>query len=454
MSVNYSEGLSAYEHKGKCGMPEKFDSPEVIEEKSLQLANLLRSSNYAVVHTGAGISTSAGIPDFRGPKGVWTLEKQGQKPDVNVTFDGAVPTPTHRVLIELERTGFVKYVVSQNVDGLHLRSGFPRDRLSELHGNMFVEQCDKCNKQYIRDTAVPTLGLKPTGGQCTQTKPRGKCRGKLRDTILDWEDALPDDDLERAEKHSRQADLALCLGTSLQIVPSGNLPLITKKAGGKLVIVNLQPTKHDKHANLRVHGYVDEVMSKVMTHLGLTIPEYTGPRIVMTSGHSSKKMDGALKVTKERKQNVKRTHQNVEDKKGTFSEQLSVKEESEPRPKNSCHKLPTRSGILSQGNDQTSCSELSQNGVTDVVKVEQSENSTCIKKEDCQKSPTEKLENGISSTNSRELDDGFCQNSLILLEHSVQGSERLEDQVSINCSSVSPKDLNKNPELCSEDELR
>ncbi len=120
-----------------------------------------------------------------------------------MTFDNAVPTPTHRSLIELERIGVVQYVVSQNVDGLHLRSGFPRDRLSELHGNMFVEQCDKCGKQYNRDTAVPTLGLKPTGGQCSQRKSRGKCRGKLRDTILDWEDALPDQDLDRAEKYSR-----------------------------------------------------------------------------------------------------------------------------------------------------------------------------------------------------------------------------------------------------------
>lgn len=111
---------------------------------------------------------------------------------------------------------------------------------------MFVEQCDKCGTQYIRSTCVPTMGQKPTGNPCIQEKKRGVCRGKILDTILDWEDALPDRDLDFADQHAKKADLSLCLGTSLQIVPSGNLPLATKRNNGKLVIVNLQPTKHDK----------------------------------------------------------------------------------------------------------------------------------------------------------------------------------------------------------------
>ncbi|XP_072167214.1 NAD-dependent protein deacylase sirtuin-6-like [Diadema setosum] len=283
MSVNYAEGLSPYDNKGKCGLPEKFDEPGVVAEKAKKLAELVRDSRHLVVHTGAGISTAAGIPDFRGPNGVWTLEKQGKKPDVNVTFDTARPTLTHMALVELERRGKLQYLVSQNIDGLHIRSGFPKDRLSELHGNMFVEKCNRCGRQNVRSMPVPTMGLKPTGNVCSDKPGRGTCRGKLHDTILDWEDALPESDLLLAEEHLRQSDLSLCLGTSLQIIPSGTLPKLTKKNGGHLVIVNLQPTKLDKQADLKINCYVDEVMALLMKHLGYNIPEYKGPQIVLKS---------------------------------------------------------------------------------------------------------------------------------------------------------------------------
>ncbi|KAJ1085227.1 hypothetical protein NDU88_005360 [Pleurodeles waltl] len=278
MSVNYAAGLSSYPDKGKCGLPEVFDPQDELERKVQELAELVKNSSYTVFHTGAGISTASGIPDFRGPTGVWTMEEKGLNPKFDTTFENARPSKTHMALLQLERVGILKFLVSQNVDGLHVRSGFPRERLSELHGNMFVEECTKCGKQYVRDTVVGTMGLKPTGRLCDVPKTRGlrACRGKLRDTILDWEDSLPDRDLTLAEEASRKADLSITLGTSLQIKPSGNLPVMTKKKGGKLVIVNLQPTKHDKHADLRIHGYVDDVMTRLMSHLQLKIPEWDG----------------------------------------------------------------------------------------------------------------------------------------------------------------------------------
>ncbi|XP_013807449.1 NAD-dependent protein deacylase sirtuin-6 isoform X2 [Apteryx mantelli] len=250
MAVNYAAGLSPYSDKGKCGLPEIFDPPEELERKVRELADLIRSSSNVVFHTGAGISTSSGIPDFRGPNGVWTMEEKGLSPKFDTTFENARPSKTHMALLGLQRVGILKFLVSQNVDGLHVRSGFPRDKLAELHGNMFVEECVKCGK------------------------------GKLRDTILDWEDSLPDRDLMLADEACRKADLSITLGTSLQIKPSGNLPLITKKRGGKLVIVNLQATKHDRQADLRIHAYVDDVMTKLMKHLGLEVPEWTGPVVV------------------------------------------------------------------------------------------------------------------------------------------------------------------------------
>ncbi|XP_058019614.1 NAD-dependent protein deacylase sirtuin-6 isoform X1 [Ahaetulla prasina] len=282
MSVNYAAGLSPYADKGKCGLPEIFDPPDELERKIHQLADLIQNSFNVVFHTGAGISTASGIPDFRGPNGVWTMEERGLVPKFDTTFENARPSKTHMALLELHRVGILHFLVSQNIDGLHVRSGFPRDKLAELHGNMFVEECMKCGKQYVRDTIVGTMGLKPTGRLCNVSKHRGlrSCRGKLMDTILDWEDSLPDRDLNLASEASRRASLSITLGTSLQIKPSGNLPLLTKKKGGKLVIVNLQPTKHDRQADLCIHGYVDEVITKLMKLLGLEIPEWTGPLVV------------------------------------------------------------------------------------------------------------------------------------------------------------------------------
>ncbi|XP_011928490.1 PREDICTED: NAD-dependent protein deacetylase sirtuin-6 isoform X2 [Cercocebus atys] len=255
MSVNYAAGLSPYADKGKCGLPEIFDPPEELERKVWELARLVRQSSNVVFHTGAGISTASGIPDFRGPHGVWTMEERGLAPKFDTTFESARPTQTHMALVQLERVGLLRFLVSQNVDGLHVRSGFPRDKLAELHGNMFVEECAKCKTQYVRDTVVGTMGLKATGRLCTVAKARGL-------------------------RACRNADLSITLGTSLQIRPSGNLPLATKRRGGRLVIVNLQPTKHDRHADLRIHGYVDEVMTRLMKHLGLEIPTWDGPRVL------------------------------------------------------------------------------------------------------------------------------------------------------------------------------
>ncbi|GLG96629.1 NAD-dependent protein deacetylase Sirt6 [Gryllus bimaculatus] len=287
MSCNYADGLSPYENKGKLGLEEKFDAKLEVSRKVSILAEWIKNSRHVVVHTGAGISTSAGIPDFRGPNGVWTLEAKGLKPQKNISFDDAIPTKTHMAILKLAELGKVQYVVSQNIDGLHLRSGLPRSHLAELHGNMFIEQCKQCDRQFVRNGSVSTVGQRSLNKPCSATQKNGRpCRGRLHDTILDWEHNLPANDLEMSDYHSCVADLSICLGTTMQIVPSGNLPLSTKKYGGKLVICNLQPTKHDRKADLLIHSYVDEVMEELMGILNLTIPEYDSTKDPTKRSHT------------------------------------------------------------------------------------------------------------------------------------------------------------------------
>ncbi|XP_078431814.1 sirtuin 1 isoform X2 [Wolffia australiana] len=308
MSLGYAEKLSYKEDVGTVGMSEIFDSPADFQLKIEELAGLIKESKHLVVFTGAGISTSCGIPDFRGPKGIWTLQQEGKDlPKASLPFDRAMPSVTHMALVELEKAGVLKFLISQNVDCLHLRSGIPRCKLAELHGNSFREICPACGIEYIRDFEIETIGMKETSRRCSNLT----CGANLLDSVLDWEDAgsdtnnrdlgvflqrgkevgangnrhqsaahplredvLPPKEMKPAEKHCKMADVILCLGTSLQITPACNLPLKCLRGGGKIVIVNLQPTPKDKKAALVIHGLVDEVISGVMKNLNLLIPPY------------------------------------------------------------------------------------------------------------------------------------------------------------------------------------
>jgi len=209
--------------------------------------------------------------DFRGPAGVWTLQRAGKPlPPLPVAFAYARPSLTHMAIAELVRRGKCAYVVSQNVDGLHLRSGVPRGRLAELHGNCFTERCRRCRAEYVRDFEVETVGFRATGRPCS----RPGCRGRLHDHVLDWEDALPEDELGEAERQCERCDVVLCLGTSLQIQPANTIPLRTARAGGAVVIVNLQRTPRDGRAALLVRGRADDVMRGVMSRLGVPVPDF------------------------------------------------------------------------------------------------------------------------------------------------------------------------------------
>lgn len=275
--LGYASRLSAYPHKGVTGLPEREDSKRVLNTKLKRLVELVTAAERVVVLTGAGISTSAGIPDFRGPRGIWTLEdaakkgkKQRRSRDADVSeasFESAVPTPTHFALVALSAAK-VTWCATQNVDGLHLSSGFPRAKLAILHGCVFTEKCLKCGKEYVRDRDVGGISFQPTGRSCDDP-----CGGVLVDTVLDWEDDLPEDEWQATEAEFNRADLCICLGTSLRITPAAELPLKAKR----FVIVNLQETPYDRKATLVIKARVDAVMEHLLLQLGIALPTAPPP---------------------------------------------------------------------------------------------------------------------------------------------------------------------------------
>jgi len=268
----YAARLSAYPNKGACGLAERFDSQRTLTRKLDTLASLVRAANgKVVILTGAGISTSAGIPDFRGPNGVWTIEERVRKqkkievakkrtarstspppPAKRVrktpakavaaaasSFASASPTVTHRAIAALVASRLVDFVVTQNVDALHQRTTLPRDKLAVLHGSLFEERCSQCGAIAIVKDEIATISFKPTGRSCAV------CGGAMHDTLLDWEDALPEAEFTEAEARCDDAALVIVLGSSLRIEPAGSLP--ARAAGGaggegQYVIVNLQTT--------------------------------------------------------------------------------------------------------------------------------------------------------------------------------------------------------------------
>lgn len=263
--------------KGICGDREHIDTAEELTKETEALVALIKASNYTVVFTGAGISTSAGIPDFRGPTGVWTRELKGDKlsPEEadSLLFDKAKPTFTHYALVHLLNRGNIHHIISQNVDGLHLRSGVAAEHLSELHGNIYMEHCESCGKSYFREKDVGGMGLQYTGNLCEIEE----CSGKLKDFAVDWDTELPKDIFSVARTEIRKADLVICLGTSLRIRPAGNMPLSVTKPNkhrhhaGKLAIINLQATHLDAKAAVRIHYYCDTVMSMLCDRLGVFV---------------------------------------------------------------------------------------------------------------------------------------------------------------------------------------
>lgn len=266
----------------KLGVPtgdeikEYYDTPEELQRKVKVLAQLVRESKHVVAYSGAGISTSAKIPDYRGPQGVWTLKEKGLNPHSMIDLEQAVPTLSHVSLVTLQHLGAVKFVVSTNVDGLHRRAGTSAEGMSELHGNCYKETCAKCQREYLRTydctRTGSTFNAHKTGRVCENPG----CGVELCDTIIHFGEDLPRNELDKAHKQATASDLSIVLGTSMRVHPACDLPLIPVRAKkGKLVIINLQKTHYDHEAALRIWAPCDIVMQMLMQELNVPIPDHT-----------------------------------------------------------------------------------------------------------------------------------------------------------------------------------
>jgi NAD-dependent protein deacetylase/lipoamidase len=232
-------------------------SPEAIR----RLRELIDAARRCVVFTGAGISTESGIPDFRSPGGLWTKMKPIQFEDFvssaearreswrrrfdrAIGFEAAEPNRGHRAIAHLVRTGKVSHVITQNIDGLHARSGVPEELIIELHGNNIYAKCIDCGERYelapIR-TAFETAGILP---EC------GSCGGHVKTATVSFGQPMPEDAMRRAEAATLACDLFISVGSSLVVYPAAGFPILAKRNGAKLVILNRDPTDLDSFADM------------------------------------------------------------------------------------------------------------------------------------------------------------------------------------------------------------
>ncbi len=240
----------------------------------------LERSRRVVVLTGAGISTDSGVPDFRGPQGVWTKDPAAQRlftlqnyladPELRVTSWQnrrahsawtAEPNSGHRALVDLERSGRLVALLTQNIDGLHQKAGSSPDRVLELHGTLWEAECLSCRE---RRPMAETLDRVDAG------EPDPSCRtcgGILKSAAISFGQALDPTVLRRAYEVAASCDVFLAVGSSLTVQPAAGTCGAAIDAGAKLVIINAQPTPYDELADAVLNQPIAEVLPYLLPDL-------------------------------------------------------------------------------------------------------------------------------------------------------------------------------------------
>src|SRR5262245_19834621 len=242
------------------------------------LRTLVDNASVIVPFTGAGISTECGIPDFRSPGGIWTknqpipfdafVASQDMRNEawrrrfaMEEQFRAAHPGRGHRALATLDRMGKARGVVTQNIDNLHQESGIPAADVVELHGNTTYATCLDCAKHYelawIREKYEAAGGRAP---DCTD------CGGLIKTATISFGQAMPEVAMRRSEELTHACDLFLAIGSSLVVWPAAGFPLLAKRNGARLVIINREPTEFDELADLVIQHDIGDALTPFIGH--------------------------------------------------------------------------------------------------------------------------------------------------------------------------------------------
>ena len=242
---------------------------------------ILAGAERITVLTGAGISTSSGIPDFRGPQGVWTKDPSAQQlftlqsyladPDVrerawrerrdNAAWT-AKPTAGHRALVDLERAGRLRTIVTQNIDGLHQAAGSAKELVLEIHGTLWFVTCLSCDDRLPTQEVLKRVDEGEADPQCRL------CGGILKTATISFGQALDEDVMDAAIDAARDCDVLLAVGSTLQVYPAAGLCDLAQGVGARLVVVNAEPTSYDGGADAVVRDPIDEALPRILSAAG------------------------------------------------------------------------------------------------------------------------------------------------------------------------------------------
>jgi NAD-dependent protein deacetylase/lipoamidase len=239
-------------------------------------ADIATRAQRIVALTGAGISTESGIPDFRGPRGVWTLNPKAEKlsdiryymadPEVRrLAWQErlahpawtAKPNAGHMAMVELERSGRLHALITQNIDGLHQRAGNSSEKVIEVHGTVHEVICMNC---HWRGPMQATLERVRAGEQDPDCR---SCGGILKSATISFGQGLDPDVIARAMQAAEEADLLIAIGTSLGVYPVANVVPLAKSAGAQVIIVNAEPTAMDGVADVVLRGAIGEILPEL-----------------------------------------------------------------------------------------------------------------------------------------------------------------------------------------------
>jgi NAD-dependent deacetylase len=244
---------------------------------------LVDASSRVVVLTGAGVSTASGIPDFRGPNGLWTkdpsserlshidaymvsakIRKQAWQQEINKRAADAQPNPAHVALVDFERTGKLTAIITQNIDGLHVAAGSDLELVIEVHGHARECSCLRCGAR----TPTPIILSRVTSGDldphCDALVNGAPCGGVLKTTVVSFGQQLPAQEFARAEYLAKTCDLLICVGSTLEVQPVSNLVPKALSRGAKLIIVNAQMTPFDVDADVILRGDIPTVLGPLL----------------------------------------------------------------------------------------------------------------------------------------------------------------------------------------------